>query len=356
MPVLAAFVVMAVDVVMGERDAVVVVTGVVLLGLTLVRQTLIVVENVSLTTDLEHRVQERTAALLRSEETLRLLIEGVADHAIFLLEPDGTIASWNAGAQRLFGWTAAEIMGADLAALDASGARAPVSLVVDACEHTIAEDEGPLRRADGTVFDATVLMTTIRAATGRIEGLVVVVRDVTERRAAERAANELAANMLQKQRLEAVGQLAGGVAHDFNNLLTVISGTASLLSDAVASGQDIDTDVAVIREAAARGAALTRQLLTFSRQGDRSTEVVDVREVVAGMEELLRRSLGESLTLKVEATTRAVPGRRRPRQDGTGAGEPGRERPRCHAPGRRRHGVGDHHAARRYPARVPRGL
>lgn len=128
-------------------------------------------------------------------------------------------------------------------------------------------------------------------------GALAMVADVTERRNAE-------AQLRQSQRLDAIGQLAGGVAHDFNNLLTVIDGYAAMLLGEVQGSAR--RDVTAIQEAAARASALTRQLLAFARTQPVRPEAVDIDELVTGMEDMLRRLIREDIQITVRAAARAT--------------------------------------------------
>lgn len=132
----------------------------------------------------------------------------------------------------------------------------------------------------------------IADSTGWYTHWVAVQRDITERHMLEE-------QLRQSQRLESIGQLTGGVAHDFNNLLTVIMGNAELLTDALAHDKSLGSLAAIIGNAAQRGAELTQRMLAFARRQPLVPKVVDVNQLVAGMDGLLRRTLGEQLELEV---------------------------------------------------------
>jgi signal transduction histidine kinase/ActR/RegA family two-component response regulator len=136
---------------------------------------------------------------------------------------------------------------------------------------------------------------------GQGRRMVGLASDVTEVREAEVQQAELQEALLRTQRLEAVGQLAGGVAHDFNNLLATILASAELLGDYVADGRPREYTNEIER-AATRGAALVRQLLTFAQRDRAELQVVDLNEVVNGMEPLLRRTLGDNVQLQITTT------------------------------------------------------
>ncbi|WP_310570728.1 ATP-binding protein [Gemmatimonas sp.] len=152
-------------------------------------------------------------------------------------------------------------------------------------------------RPDGTVRWFLVIKAPLRNAQGELTGLVGISRDVTDRKLAEVQRDQLQQELLQSQKMEAVGQLAGGIAHDFNNLLTIITGHSGLLLSLPEISPDVQESVKEIADAADRAAALTRQLLAFSRQAMTQPEVLDVNAVVVDTSKLLRRLIGEDISL-----------------------------------------------------------
>jgi two-component system cell cycle sensor histidine kinase/response regulator CckA len=162
-----------------------------------------------------------------------------------------------------------------------------------AAEQRDHELEYRLRAADGRFVWVNDKVRVVDGEPGapRVRGVMV---DVTERR-------ELAARLLHSQKMEAVGQLAGGVAHDFNNLLTVISGFANLLSARL--GAEAGRELEEIRRAADQAASLTRQLLAFSRRDQRESELVDLNELVSNIEQMIRRLIGEDIRLTITGST-----------------------------------------------------
>jgi two-component system, cell cycle sensor histidine kinase and response regulator CckA len=149
------------------------------------------------------------------------------------------------------------------------------------------------RRKDGSLFWELARIAPVADAAGRTTHYVAVKEDISQQR-------QLEEQLRQSQRLEAVGQLAGGVAHDFNNLLTVISGYATLLESDLPPGSEARSCLGEIQGAARRSADLTRQLLAFSRRQILQPQVLDLGVVVAGMEKMLRRLLGEDVRLGIE--------------------------------------------------------
>ncbi len=135
---------------------------------------------------------------------------------------------------------------------------------------------------------------------GQISAVCTIATDITERRRSEQERQELEQRLAQAQRLESVGQLAGGVAHDFNNLLSVILTCVDFAREELDPGHPIHDDVVEIGRAADRAAALTRQLLMFSRREVVTPEVLDLGELACEIESLLARSLGERIELRIE--------------------------------------------------------
>ena len=145
----------------------------------------------------------------------------------------------------------------------------------------------------------------IRDEHGRAIRLVGTNQDVTERRRAEEALRRSEERLHRSQRLEAVGQLAGGVAHDFNNLLTAITSYTQLLLEDLAPNDDHRDDLLEIKKAADRATALTRQLLAFSRRQVLDPRVVDLNAVVTDLEKMLRRLIGAHIALVTDSSARA---------------------------------------------------
>ena len=185
----------------------------------------------------------------------------------------------------------------DRAAADAHWARLP-----DLAPEQVSETTLRLRDAAGAVRYARLRFSPLGAVEGEATPLLLgLVSDVTEAWANETREAELHEALRRSQRLEAVGQLAGGVAHDFNNLLAAILASAELLMDDVPEGRPQEYAVEIQR-AATRGAALVRQLLTFAQRDRAEARAVDLNAIVTGMEPLLRRTLGEHVQLQITTT------------------------------------------------------
>ncbi|WP_436533555.1 PAS domain S-box protein [Actinoplanes sp. HUAS TT8] len=161
-----------------------------------------------------------------------------------------------------------------------------------------------LRRRDGEVVWIEQRASAIPDDAGEVVAVEGILRDVTERMAAERERAVLEQQLRQSERLDSLGQLAGGIAHDFNNILAVISGYADMLTDELGEDHPGRPDAAGIKQAAARGAGLTRQLLMFSRSEPSQPELLDLNAVASDMLRLLGRTLGED----IELGTALIPG------------------------------------------------
>jgi PAS domain S-box-containing protein len=255
----------------------------------------------------EERYHQAEEALRESEERFRLLVEGIKDYAIFMLDADGRVASWNAAAERVTGYEADEIVGRHFARLfppeDARRGR-PTQILVKATAEGRVEDEGWRLRKDGSRFWANAVVTSLRDADGRLRGFAKVVRDFSEH-------HEFEQRLRQVVKMEAVGRLAGGVAHDFNNLLTIILGFADMALTKLSPEQSAHPLVQEIKKAGERAALLTTQLLAFSRQSVMAPEVLDLNVCVGDMQRMLRRLIGED----IELTTVLQPGLGRVKAD-----------------------------------------
>ena len=254
------------------------------------------------------RILRSQRALQRSEERFRLLVSGVRDHALFMLDPAGKVASWNDGAERISGYRADEIIGAPYSrffAPEEAAAGTPSRLLDVAATAGSADEEGWRVRKDGSRFWASAVITALRDPSGDLRGFAKVVRDISERRRQQEALDESRAALAQLQKMEAIGQLTGGVAHDFNNLLQSILGSVELLqrpgglSDPARASRLLET----AQRAGERGAALTLRLLAFARRQPLAPQVVDVNKLVGAMSDLLHRTLGE--TIDVETVSAA---------------------------------------------------
>jgi PAS domain S-box-containing protein len=161
------------------------------------------------------------------------------------------------------------------------------------------------RRKDGELIDVETISCAFELDGRRVR--IVVVNDVTDQLRVRDQQEQLQAQILLAQKMDAVGRLAGGVAHDFNNLLSVILGAVETLGKALASYDPLQEEVSDIRDAVDRGATLTRQLLIFGRKEVRTPGLLDVNEVVTGVERLLMRVLGSSVKIELRRDVERAP-------------------------------------------------
>jgi len=228
----------------------------------------------------EHRIAEQAALLDQARD------------AILVRDLDHRIRYWNKGAERIYGWTAEEATGrcaAELLYDDPAAFYEAMESVLEAGEWL-----GRLHhvRRDGRDVTIEAHWSLLRDANGDSESVLAINTDITERVAME-------AQLRHSQKLEAVGQITGGVAHDFNNLLTVILGNAEMLADSLKSDPQLARLSEMTVTAATKGADLTQRLLAFARKQPLEPRTVDINALVADAEGLLRRTLGENIEIEL---------------------------------------------------------
>jgi len=233
----------------------------------------------------------------RAEDALRLRDRAIqaATQGLVITDPaqpDNPLTYVSPGFERMTGYSSGEVLGRNCRFLQGKDTDSTAAARLH--EAILAGVTGSVEllnyRKDGTPFWNELSISPIRDANGRLTHFVGVLADVTQRRRLEN-------QFRQAQKMEAVGQLAGGVAHDFNNLLTVISGYSELLLGMLPSNDPKREAIRAISEAGERAAGLTRQLLSFSRQAVLETKILDVNEVVKDTERMLRRMIGEDILL-----------------------------------------------------------
>jgi PAS domain S-box-containing protein len=250
-----------------------------------------------------HERAER--ALREANEHLAAVIQS-SPLAIYTLDPTSTVRTWNRAAEALYGWQADEVIGRPLPTIGQ-----------DLEDHTRLRDrvlrgealrgmEVTRRRKDGTSVNISLSVAPLHDAAGRVTGMLSLAADVTEMR-------QLEGQYRQAQKMEAVGRLAGGIAHDFNNLLTAIIGTTALVLEDLGLESRVRLDIQEIEKAAKRAAGLTRQLLIFSRQQVLEPRALDLNALVANLEKMLHRLIGEDVELRTKpaaalGAVRADPG------------------------------------------------
>ncbi|HEY4090469.1 MAG TPA: PAS domain S-box protein [Luteibacter sp.] len=239
-------------------------------------------------------------SLGQSDTQFRLLVEGVADYAIYMITPHGRVASWNSGAQRIKGYAPAEIIGHHYREFYTEADRAtqePEHNLHRAATEGRVEAEGWRVRKDGSRFWAHVVIDRILDDQGQLVGFAKVTRDVTEQRQAATQLEEAREALFQSQKMEAIGQLTGGMAHDFNNLLMAIQSSLDLLGRHLPDDTRVQNLIGIAQSGVIRGKNLSQRMLAFARKQELKPQVVDVVDLVHGMSELIDGALGARFQL-----------------------------------------------------------
>lgn len=203
---------------------------------------------------------------------------------------DFRVSAWNRSAERIFGYTRQQALGQHASFI----VPPPFREQVNGVWHQLVTQQGGTRTAnenitkDGRTISCEWYNTPLVDDSGRVFGVASLAQDVTERVALEE-------RLRQSQKMEAVGRLAGGVAHDFNNLLTVILGYSQILADGLPAQSRLLESTTQIKSAAERAAAITRQLLAFSRKQVLSPRIINLNQTVMSLDSLLRRLIGEDI-------------------------------------------------------------
>ena len=251
---------------------------------------------------LEQRIDERTqeirdvfAKLNESERQFRHLVESVADYAIFMLNTDGIVTSWNSGAERIKHYRVDEIIGQHFSRFytDEDRDNGLPELALGSARRTGRfEMEGWRVRKGGERFWASVTLNAVHDEEGHLLGFAKVTRDLTERRAIED-------QLRQMQKMEAIGQLTGGIAHDFNNMLTVISGNIETLQRRLERDDPgFHRLIAAALRGVERATTLTHRLLAYSRRQPLDPKPIELNRLIIGMSDLLSRTLGEHVKIE----------------------------------------------------------
>jgi len=239
--------------------------------------------------------KEAEKHLAQMESRYRGLLEAAPD-AMVVVNQNGEIVLLNVQAEKHFGYRRDELVGQKVKNIIPEGfAERLIADGTRSAAEALAQQIGMGielygRRKDGSDFPIEIMLSPLESAEGIL--VTAAIRDITDRKHLEQM-------LRQAQKMEAVGQLAGGVAHDFNNLLGVILGYADLLLEQPALNDSQRKDIGEIQKAGVRAALLTRQLLAFSRKQVLQPTVLDLNTVVARAEKLLHRLIGENIELLV---------------------------------------------------------
>lgn len=232
-----------------------------------------------------------------------LLLRSVVDYAIYMLDAEGYVKTWNPGGERIKGYHQDEIVGQHFSTFytpEDVAAGLPVRGLAIAKEEGRFSAEGWRLRKDGTRFHASVVIDPI-FEDGRLIGYAKVTRDITERYEAQQALQEAQRILVHSQKLEAIGKLTLGLAHDFNNLLTIVINSLDLIGRRATEDSRTRQLVETALQASERGAVLTRQLLAFGRGQMLAPEPVHMTALISSSIELYRRAAGSEVKLEVEA-------------------------------------------------------
>jgi PAS domain S-box-containing protein len=242
-------------------------------------------------------------ALHASEQRFRLLVQGVRDYAIYMLDPEGVVTNWNTGAEAIKGYRAGEIVGAHFSTFYTPEDREdgePARALETALREGKYEKEAWRVRKDGTRFRAHVVIDPIHDDSGQHIGFAKITRDITERFKAQQELEETRTTLMQAQKLQAIGELTGGIAHDFNNLMTVIRGSAELLRGRQLGPEKHARYLDTIISTVDRATTLTSHLLAFGRRQPLKPESIDVNLHLDAFAEVLSRTIGSTIEVSLD--------------------------------------------------------
>ncbi len=247
-------------------------------------------------------IHRRTAEQIGEYRSRLAAIVDSSEDAILTKGLDGTITSWNRGAERIYGYAADEIVGKHISILTSPDRPGEIREILRkiALGEGIEHHESVRITKDGRQLDVSVSISPLRDAIGDVVGASAIARDITAQKKAESL-------LRQSQKMEAIGRLAGGVAHDFNNILGIINACTEFLRDRIDSNSDSSVYVDNIRKAIERGTSLTKQMLSFSRSSAIKPTILDLNVRLREISKLLRPLLGDDVEILIfPRTTSAV--------------------------------------------------
>ena len=246
-------------------------------------------------------LSQRTAGQIGEYRAKLASIIDSSEDAILAKSRDGTITAWNRGAERIYGYTAEEVIGKNISMLVPSDLPDEIPEILRKIAHgeSIEHYESVRVTKDGRRLDVSISVSPLRDVHGEIVGASAIARDITAQRRAED-------QLRQAQKMEAIGRLAGGVAHDFNNVLGIINACAEFLRDRIDAASEPALYVENIKKATDRGAALTRQLLAFSRKQVVKPVILDLNDRLKDITKLLRPLMGDDVEIQVVPRTQSA--------------------------------------------------
>lgn len=251
-------------------------------------------------------ITDRRAAdqsLFAAEQRFRLLVQGVRDYAIYMLDLEGRVTNWNAGAEAIKGYAGAEIIGQHFSRFYTQEDRdrgEPALALERALRDGRYEREAERLRKDGSRFWAHIVLDPIHDERGELIGFAKITRDISEKKRSQDELEQARSALFQSQKMQALGELTGGIAHDFNNLMTVIRGSAELLQKEDLAPEKRRRYVNAITETADKATALTAKLLAFGRRQTLKPEVLDLGSRLDAFGEVVSHSLGSQIDVRLD--------------------------------------------------------
>jgi PAS domain S-box-containing protein len=239
------------------------------------------------------------AKLRETSQTLQTLVDA-SPLAIYTLDAEGRVRSWNSAAEQMFGWSAAEVLGRDLPLIppeEMAAFRQSLQRVLAGKE--LSGYQVQRRRRDGRLLDLRICAAPMRRPDSVVDQVITLAEDVTERK-------NLGEQLRQAQKMEAIGQLTGGIAHDFNNILTIVITNAALMAAEIPPERsDLRAELDELHRAALRGVELVRKLMAFSRRRAVEMKPVDLGQVISEASRDLGRLLPASVQVALQVESRA---------------------------------------------------
>jgi len=239
-----------------------------------------------------------TAEAVRQSEELNRAIISCSPLPLFSIDLDGYVRTWNAAAEKVFGWTAAEAVGQKLPLIPPNKQEefaGNISRILK--DNGFMNEEFVRQKKDGTRIPIRLSTAPIYDDSGEAVGIMAVIEDLSEKKKLAGEQERLREQLQQSQKMNAIGRLAGGIAHDFNNMMNVIIGYAELAQQELDSPDNTKQYLQEIHKAAGRTSEITQQLLTFARKQTVRPKIIDLNHTIDSMLNMIRRLIGEDITV-----------------------------------------------------------